>query len=752
MKKIIIIVMSVVFVLVVCAVVAPFLVDLNKYKRQIIGFAKPYLGRDIDFGNIKLTVLKGLGAEIQGLRIAENPEFGKGDFLDMERLRIKVKLFPLIKKQVQVKELILDKPVVRLIKNTEGKYNFGDLMSSPGNGHSDTESSKKKDGETGKKNGNALFAGFMVSKFTLNQGKIDFVDEFTTHGTAVTNTIDLLDMQFTDVSLDNPIHVYLAARIPEGAKQNLTIKGAIGPLGNGTDMKRLLTDIALRAEKLNPDFIIALYPSVKEILPKDINFSGLLGIEMTAKGNIGDLQAQCTLEMNDLDIRYGETFRKPKLTPCQISIMANKTGDDIQLHPSVITMHTMSLKTSGKIAGLTNPRFDIALETDRTPMKGWESLVPALKEYEPDGSFTFRGSVKGTLEDMSANLQFSSPSLAVNISQATNTSKDAASSKDVFESMDMTVQAMKKNSGIKGSGNLEIKKGEVLSAHFEKMQTQFNYQDEVLGIHGFQAHVFQGDISMDGEVVPGKQSWVMKPVITNINIAEAVDAFTQYKGVLKGVLSGSVTANSNGIDTQKGAIDASGSFRLDQGEIMNVNLVDTAMDALFGIKGVSMFAEEGSELEKHKITQFDSMDGDFSMTRNKINLKKVAMHNIHTAKVTETDAFVDGLIDCNADSLKLKGKIVLSREYSAKLAKKTEQLNALLNPESRMVLPISITGSLRKPMPILDIPYVTSAMAKYYGRKELEKLENKISPSKKRDKNQQDKESPIGGILKEFLK
>jgi hypothetical protein len=258
---------------------------------------------------------------------------------------------------------------------------------------------------------------------------------------------------------------------------------------------------------------------------------------------------------------------------------------------------------------------------------------------------------------------------------------------------------------------------------------------------------------MEGKVKPGKLHWIMKPVITNINMAEVVDTLTQYKGLFKGIFSGSFTANSSADDTQKGAIDASGSFRLDQGEIMNVNLVDTVMEALFGIKGVSMFVEkEGSELDKQKITRFDSMDGDFSMTRNKINLKKVALHNIHTVKITETDAFIDGLVDCNADSLNLKGKIVLSQEYSARLAKKTEQLTALLNPESRMVLPISITGSLSKPVPILDIPYVTTAMAKYYGKRELEKLGDKIGLPKKGDKDKQDKESPIGNILKDLMK
>ncbi|MDG6005196.1 MAG: hypothetical protein E3K29_05040 [Candidatus Brocadia sp.] len=83
MKKIIIIVLSVIFILFAGAAIAPFVIDLNKHKGKIIELARPYLARDFDFAGIKLTIMKGLGAEIDELRIAENPEFGKGDFLNM---------------------------------------------------------------------------------------------------------------------------------------------------------------------------------------------------------------------------------------------------------------------------------------------------------------------------------------------------------------------------------------------------------------------------------------------------------------------------------------------------------------------------------------------------------------------------------------------------------------------------------------------------------------------------------------------
>lgn len=752
MKKIIVIVLSLIFVLVIGVVITPFFVDLNKYKGKIVDIARPHVARDLDFGNIKLSILKGLGAEIQGLRIAENPGFGTGNFLNLGRLRVKVKLLPLLKKQIQIKELILEKPVVRLIRNTKGELNITDLMGS--------EIKEKEHEDNGSENevksGSDLFAGLLVSQFTVNQGHIDFVDEFTQQGTTTTTTIDLLDMKFTDVSVNKPVQMFMAARLPKSAKQNFMAKGTVGPLGDTLDIKRLFMDVTLSLDEFDLDTGKS-FLSIRNFVPKDMSFSGLVGMEMILKGTIDNLKADCNMDMKDLEIMYGETFHKSRSVPCQISVKATKKGDDIQLDPCVINMHTLSFRTSGKITGLTNPHFDLLMDTEDTSLKGWGALIPALEWYEPEGNLVLRSSLKGTMKDASVNLQFSSPRLAFKLSQAADNSQKAATSKSFFESMDMKIQAGIKDNDIRGNGNLEVKKGEVLAAPFERMQAQFDYQNDILGIHDFQVSAFQGDMSMDGKVKPSKLQWNVKPVVTNINMAEAMDTLTQYKGLFKGIFSGSFTANNAGDNSQKDAINAIGSFRLNQGEIMNVNLVDMVLDALFGIKGASKFlGKEDSELDKQKTTRFDYLDGDFSMTDNKINLKKVVLHNIHTAKATDSDAFIEGLVDYNTSDntsgLDLKGRVVLSQKYSAKLVKKAEPFNALLNSENRMVLPITVTGSINKPRPILDIPYVTSAMAKYYGRRELEKLGDKIGLPKKGDKDQQGEESPIGDILKDILK
>ena len=868
-KKIIIIALCVILPLIACVIAAPFVINLNNYKGKIVALAKSNLGRDMDFDNIELSLFSGLGAEIRGLHIAENPEFGKGDFVSLERLQLKIKLFPLLKKQVQVNELILEKPRIQLIKNRKGEFNFKYLAGSQSTSPAKPESKDEKTGEKEQKGGVSPLAGLLVSTFTLNHGHIVFVDESSPEGTTST-TIDMLDLKFTDISLNNPINTFIACRLPGGTKQNLTIKGSLGPLGDTLDVNRLFTNVTLSLHEFNLDdykrfipagmpvtpvsgavaldvslkgnmttginvegdiqcdeltlagadgvnvldkasltlrekvnfaqekgtldihqmdiklnesnlsmsglvegfntkpqwdvtfrtqgfdtnYAFTFYPSIRDTLPKDTTFSGMMGMDMASKGTMDNLKATGTIEMKDVDLQYGKTFHKPKEVPCQISFNATKSGEDVQLNPFAFTVHTMSLKTSGRVNGFSNPTFDLLIDANTPTLQGWDDMVPALKEYDAEGDFAFKTSIKGTMNDAAINLQFSVPKITLKIATPDEKTQKMPTQKSVIEAMEMKVQAEKKDSNINASGSLAVKKGVVQASPFEKMQAQFNFQNDVLTVHGFQVNIFQGNISMDSTFDTKKFQWSAKPVIKGIQVAEAMDNFTSYKGIFKGLFSGSFSANSVEGGESKSPINASGSFRLDKGELLNLTLVDTILESLFGMQGVSAYlGDEGGKLKKQQSTYFDAMDSHFTMVNSKVTVNDLAMYNIHTEEISGSDAYMEGLVACDTGELALKGKIMLSPDYSAKLAKKAEPLNSLINPEKRMVLPMTITGTMSKPKPLLDAAYVAKATAQYYAKKELEKLGGKLTGSKPQDdKSQQQPQKKEDGTINKLFK
>ena len=65
MKKIGIVLALLLILVLLGAVLAPFMIDLNKYKGTILSRIEPHVPREVDFEHIELTVLSGFGAELR---------------------------------------------------------------------------------------------------------------------------------------------------------------------------------------------------------------------------------------------------------------------------------------------------------------------------------------------------------------------------------------------------------------------------------------------------------------------------------------------------------------------------------------------------------------------------------------------------------------------------------------------------------------------------------------------------------------
>ncbi|MCP4714938.1 MAG: AsmA family protein, partial [Deltaproteobacteria bacterium] len=173
MKKMLLIGLGVLLVVIVALGALPFLVDLNQHKQRIISLIEPALGRKVTVEDIQLTVLEGLGAELSGLRIAENPLFGEQDFITLQALKIRVKLRPLLQKRIEVKKIIVDRPVLRIVRNEGGQLNISDL------GRRENEEKSGAPGGAGQgptAPGGALAAGLLVSDCLIRGGEIHILD------------------------------------------------------------------------------------------------------------------------------------------------------------------------------------------------------------------------------------------------------------------------------------------------------------------------------------------------------------------------------------------------------------------------------------------------------------------------------------------------------------------------------------------------------------------------------------------------
>ena len=131
--KIILSLVGVVILLVVALAIAlPFLVDPNDYKDKIATLVEEKTGRALTIeGDIGLSVFPWLGLDIGPTRISNAEGFGAEPMASMENVQVRVKLVPLLSKQLEMDTVKLDGLRLRLAKDAQGRTNWQDLQGEP---------------------------------------------------------------------------------------------------------------------------------------------------------------------------------------------------------------------------------------------------------------------------------------------------------------------------------------------------------------------------------------------------------------------------------------------------------------------------------------------------------------------------------------------------------------------------------------------------------------------------------------------
>ncbi len=132
MKKILKMIGIALGVVIILFVAAAIFVSLtfnpNRYKGEITNLVKQQTGRTLTIGGkISLSFFPWIGAEVRSVSLSNAPGFGKSPFAQVSTLGVKVKLLPLLRKKVEVDEVIVDGLKLNLVKDRYGRGNWQGL-------------------------------------------------------------------------------------------------------------------------------------------------------------------------------------------------------------------------------------------------------------------------------------------------------------------------------------------------------------------------------------------------------------------------------------------------------------------------------------------------------------------------------------------------------------------------------------------------------------------------------------------------
>jgi len=342
MKKLLIGLGVVIVLLLVALIVVPMLIPLDSYKGEIQAQAKEKTGRDLRIdGDISLSLLPTLAISVEDVGFANAPGASTPEMATIDRLDVALQIWPLISGEVAIDRFILDKPVINLEVDANGKPNWQldmakDAAAAPSAGS----------GGSGGGAGGASLSELRLGEVRLNDGTLNYVDRRS----GETLTVSEVNMEVSLPSLAQPFKadgsaVWNGQKISlevDAEKPDALMKGETSNLAMKVDSEPVTFSFdgaARNADALGLQGKLALdVPSIRALAAwagKPLDFPG----DGLGPFNIaGDLEmmgakvalTQATIKFDEIN---GNGLFAVDATGAKPSVKAELTVDQLNLNP-----------------------------------------------------------------------------------------------------------------------------------------------------------------------------------------------------------------------------------------------------------------------------------------------------------------------------------------------------------------------------------------------------------------------------------
>ncbi len=360
MKNVLKIIGIVIAVLIVVAIVVPFLVNVNAFRPQIESSLSSALGRPVKVGNLSLSILSG-SVEADQLSIADDPKFSSAPFIQAKTLQVGVELLPLMfSKQLNVTKLLIEHPQITLLRDRDGVWNFSSL----GNQAAQPAKAAEKT--------SSAPANVNVAKLDLTDGTVTLG---STTGKRKPIVYDKVTVTMRNFSFTNAFPVTASVGLPGGG--SLKIDGTAGPI-NSTDTSLTPVKANLTLKKLDL--------AQSAVVDPELGIAGLADFDGTLTSDGHMAKANGTLKATSLKL-------VPKGSPAGVPVqVVFAVEHDLKQETGKVLQGDVAIgKALAKLTGTYNMHGETTsiqtkLNGQAMPVDDLEGMLPALGVVLPTGS------------------------------------------------------------------------------------------------------------------------------------------------------------------------------------------------------------------------------------------------------------------------------------------------------------------------------------------------------------------------------
>ena len=379
-------------------IILPMVIDPNDYKTQITDLVKQKTGRELSIQqDLKLSVFPWLGIETGQVILGNAAGFGAQPFAQIAQLGLKIKLLPLLRKQIEVDTLVLDGLQLNLLKNKSGITNWSDLQTNPAEQQKSAEPKDPSSAQPDRNTDATPPVSFSVQGVQITNAQISWQDQqagqtyqlnqfnLTTGGLypgAASSVASSFQISSAQPPLESDLQIKTQLEIGEAFKRfafnDLDIKlDAKGPLLPQNQMQlSLSTQAAL--DLLQDTFML----KGLEINGPQITLSGNVNVRQLQKAP----STKASIQLKQTNLKqianlFGITLQTQKpdaMTRFSADMQVQHTGHVIKLDPINITLDESRLNGHLHVLEGKGPTIRTALHIDQINIDHY--LPPAAKQ------------------------------------------------------------------------------------------------------------------------------------------------------------------------------------------------------------------------------------------------------------------------------------------------------------------------------------------------------------------------------------
>jgi AsmA protein len=431
-----------VVLMVLAALLLPTLVNLERYRGVLASRVSKALGREVTLGSLQVDLWRGIGAEAKGIQIAQAPGFGSEAFVTADGLRVRAQFLPLLRGQLKVSTVVLERPRIRLVHTRDGRWSVDDLIKAQ-----PVPPPAKPPAEVARPSKAPFLGSLLLNEVVVKNGEIILLDQ--AHSPGLTLTLTDLDLSVKQRNASDPLAVQSRARIGGSGSGRIEAAGKFSladPDAPALDMTMTLREVEVSLWQ-------ALFPP-----GGGTKLSGPLSAEVKVSGPISRAAFVGNVNLKPVTIEVGQVFRKAAGEEASVNFEGRHEDRGMNLPKFSLLLKDVKVDGNLRIPDLDAPRVIFAATSPTVDLDRLLAKPP----------------VKGAW-------------LASSIAHAAPPPPPAAEAKTALP-------------GLAAQGRVNIGDLRYQGLILNSFQADLRYQDGVVQLPDVQANLANGKMRVQGEV------------------------------------------------------------------------------------------------------------------------------------------------------------------------------------------------------------------------------------------------------------